>query len=175
MLAFQQRSSVSPNTRKLNTCQDAGDSMKNRAVVISLGNLYMKDDGIGIRVAKALKEKPPHEDFSVHEHPEMDLTMIEKLQGASKVIIVDSVRGGKEPGTVSKYTLTRRKGEGAELPSLHSLKLHDILDLAMATGILTCPVVIIGVEPKDDSLGEGLSPEVELAIPKVIEAVIAEL
>ena len=149
--------------------------MKDRAVVIGLGNLYMRDDGIGIRVARALGEKHLREDISVHEHPEMDLTMIEKLQGASKVIVVDSVRGGKEPGTVSKYTLTRRRDEAAELPSLHSLKLHDILDLAMSTGTLTCPVVIIGVEPKDDSLGEGLSPEVELALPKVIEAVIGEL
>ena len=149
--------------------------MKDRAVVIGLGNLYMRDDGIGIRVAKALKEKHPREDVSVHEHPEMDLTMIEKLQGASKVIVVDSVRGGKVPGTVSKYTLTRREDEARELPSLHSLKLHDILDLAMSTGTLTCPVVIIGVEPRDDSLGEGLSPEVELAMPKAIEAVIREL
>jgi hydrogenase maturation protease len=149
--------------------------LKEKAVVICLGNLYMKDDGLGIRVAEALKEKDLGESVSVQEYPEMDLTVIEKLQGASRVIVVDAVRGGKEPGTVSKYILTPRKGDLSELPSLHSLALSDVLDLAISSGILTCPVVIVGVEPKDDSLGVGLSPEVESALPKVIEAVIKEL
>jgi Ni,Fe-hydrogenase maturation factor len=45
----------------------------------------------------------------------------------------------------------------------------------MSSGILSCPVVIVDVEPKDDSLGIGLSSEVEAALPKVIEAVIKEL
>jgi hydrogenase maturation protease len=149
--------------------------LKEKAVVIGLGNLYMRDDGLGIRVAEALKERNLGESVSIQAYPEMDLTLIEKLQGTSKVIVVDAVRGGKEPGTVSKYTLTPRKGELSELPSLHSLALCDVLDLAMSSGILTCPVVIVGVEPRDDSLGEGLSSEVESALPKAIEAVMKEL
>lgn len=135
----------------------------------------MRDDGLGIRVVEALEERDLGEGVSVQESPEMDLTVIEKLQGASRVIVVDAVRGGKEPGTVSKYTLTPRKGNLTELPSLHSLQLSDVLDLAMSSGLLTCPVVIIGVEPKDDSPGTGLSLEVESALSKVIEAVIKEL
>jgi len=135
----------------------------------------MKDDALGMRVAQALKKRDLGENVSVEEHPDMDLTVIERLRGASKVIIVDSVRGGREPGTVSKYSITPRKGDLSELPSLHSLKLSDIIDLAMSTGILTCPVVIIGVEPKDDSLGTGLSSEVESALPKAIEVIIGEL
>ena len=155
--------------------KDAGDILKEKAVVIGLGNLYMRDDGLGIRVAEALMERDLGENVSVQEYPEMDFTVIEKLQGASRVIVVDAVKGGKEPGTISKYTLTSRKGDLRELPSLHSLKLSDILDLAMSSGILTCPVVILGVEPKDDSPGIGLSPDVESALPKVIEAAIKEL
>ena len=149
--------------------------MKEKAVVIGLGNLYMRDDGFGIRVAQELKKKKVGEEVSVQEYPEMDLTIIENLHGASKVIMVDSVRGGKKPGTVSKFAFTPRKGDLHELPSLHSLELSDVLDLASSTGILTCPVVIVGVEPKDDSLGNGLSPEVEQAVPKAIQAIIKEL
>jgi hydrogenase maturation protease len=135
----------------------------------------MKDDGLGMRVAQALRKRDLGKNVSVEEHPDMDLTVIEKLRDASRVIVVDAVKGGKRPGTVSKYTLTPRKGDLTELPSLHSLKLSDIIDVAMTTGILSCPVVIIGAEPKDDSPGEGLSDEVESALPKVVEAVIREL
>jgi hydrogenase maturation protease len=149
--------------------------LKEKAVVIGLGNLYMRDDGVGIRAAQVLKERDLGENVSVQEHPEMDFAVIENLQGSSRVIVVDAVRGGKEPGTVSKYAFTPRKGDLTQLPSLHSLVLSDILDLATSSGMLTCPVVIVGVEPKDDSQGVGLSPEVESALPKVIEAVIKEL
>jgi hydrogenase maturation protease len=145
-----------------------------KVVVIGLGNLYMKDDALGIRAAQALKERDLGKNVSVQEHPEMDLSVIENLRGASKVIIVDAVRGGKAPGTVSKYTFTPRRGDMSALPGLHSLKLNDILDLASSSGILTCPVVIVGVEMKDDSLGIGLSPEVESALPEVIKLVFEE-
>jgi hydrogenase maturation protease len=161
--------------RRPNPSQDAEDILKEKTVVIGLGNLYMRDDGLGIRVAKALMDRDLGENVSVQEYPEMDFTVIEKLRGASRVIVVDAVKDGKEPGTISKYTLTSRKGDLPKLPSLHSLKLSDILDLAMSSGILTCPVVILGVEPKDDFLGIGLSPSVESALPKMIQAVIKEL
>jgi hydrogenase maturation protease len=146
-----------------------------KKVVIGLGNLCMRDDGVGIRAAEALMERDLGENVSVQEYPDMDFTVIENLEGPSRVIVVDAVKGGREPGTISRYTLTPRKGDLAELPSLHSLKLTDIFDLAMKSGILTCPVVILGVEPRDDSPGIGLSPSVESALPKVIEAVIKEL
>jgi len=157
------------------TIQGAEDILKERVVVIGLGNLYMRDDGFGIRAVEKLKEKELGKNVSIQTYPEMDLTLIENLEGTSKVIFVDSVRGEKAPGAVSKYKLTAPKDGLSELPSLHSLALSDVLDLAMNSGILTCPVVIVGVEPKDDSLGIGLSPEVESALPKVIDAIIKEL
>jgi hydrogenase maturation protease len=155
--------------------EDAELVVKTKTVVIGLGNLYMKDDGLGLRVAEELKKMNLGEAVSVQQRPEMDLAVIGELQDASKVIIVDAVKGGMKPGTISKYTLTPRKEEIAALPGLHSMKLSDLLDIAMSSGVLTCPVVIVGVEPKDDSLGTELSSEVQSALPKVIEAVVGEL
>jgi hydrogenase maturation protease len=149
--------------------------LKAKSVVIGLGNLYMRDDGIGLRVAKELEKMKFGESVSIQEYPEMDLAIIGTLQDAAKVIIVDAVKSGKEPGTISKYTFIPRKEEIADLPSLHSMKLSDLLDIAMSSGTLTRPVVILGVEPKDDSPGTELSPEVELSLSKVIQAVIKEL
>jgi hydrogenase maturation protease len=105
----------------------------------------------------------------------LDFAVIEGLHGASRLVALDAVRGGKKPRTISKYMLTPRKGDLSELPSLHGLALSDVLDLAASSGILTCLVVVIGVEPKDDSPGPGLSPEVETTLPSVIEALIKEL
>jgi hydrogenase maturation protease len=135
----------------------------------------MRDDGLGILVARVLKERELGKDVSVEEHSAIDLGVIQNLQDASKLIVVDSVKSGKEAGTLTKYAITTRKGELTELPNLHSLKLTDVIDLAMSSGILRCPVVIIGVEPKDDSPGIGLSREVESALQQVIAEVIREI
>ena len=50
-----------------------------------------------------------------------------------------------------------------------------LLNCARQTGVLKCPIVIVGVEPKDCTPGEGLSVEVNEALPKAINAVLEEL
>jgi hydrogenase maturation protease len=135
----------------------------------------MRDDGVGIRAAEALRRRELGPHVSVHEQTEMDFTIIQEVQGASKVIIIDALRGGKEPGAVTKYRFNLRKDDLSELPSLHSLQLSEILDLAAKAEILKCPVIIIGVEPKDDTLGEQMSSEVQSALPKVLDSVAGEL
>jgi Ni,Fe-hydrogenase maturation factor len=55
------------------------------------------------------------------------------------------------------------------------MELHDLFDLASEAGLLTCPVTIIGVEPKDCRVGEGLSAELMSAVPSVIAEVEREL
>ncbi len=144
-------------------------------ILVCLGNAYMKDDGLGLRVAELLKQRNLGTDVSIEEHAEMDFTILENVRGASKIVVVDALKSGKEPGTVSKFTVVPRKNELTTLPSLHSLALTDVIDVASSSGMIDCPVVIVGVEPKDDSMGEGLSPEVQSSLPKAIEAVLEEL
>jgi Ni,Fe-hydrogenase maturation factor len=50
-----------------------------------------------------------------------------------------------------------------------------MLRIAMMTGVLKCPVSIVGVEPKDVSLGEGLSQELISALPGAVRKVLKEL
>jgi len=55
------------------------------------------------------------------------------------------------------------------------MKLHDLIDFASRTGLLSCPITVIGVEPKDCTVGEGLSPEVERAVPEAAARVADRL
>jgi Ni,Fe-hydrogenase maturation factor len=50
-----------------------------------------------------------------------------------------------------------------------------MLDLANHAELFACPVFIVGVEPEDLSLGEGLSPSVSAALPLAVQAVLDEL
>jgi len=140
-------------------------------VVLGLGNSYLRDDGVGIAVAKELQRLNMGEGVLVRSHQTFDLWLLSEYSGASQLIIIDAARSGASPGTVTEYEVAPRPGPLESLPGLHSLKLHDLIDFASRTGLLSCPLTVVGVEPGDCSVGEGFSPEVQRAIPKVVALV----
>ena len=135
----------------------------------------MRDDGIGIRVAEELRHRSLGKDVNVYEYQQLDLSLIERLQGASKVLLVDALQSGKLPGTVSKYSIAGADGPPVQLPSLHGLRLGDLFALAGNAGLLDCPVTIVGVEPRDCRPGERMSLELEASLPSVVNEVVSEL
>jgi len=143
--------------------------------VIGLGNLLMGDDGIGIRVARELMRHPPEKNIKIYVYRELDLSLIEGLQGASRVVVVDTLQAGKPPGAVSKYSIASTEESQFQLPSLHGLVLSDLFALAKYAGLLSCPVILVGVEPKDWRPGKRMSREVVASIPKVLDEVAREL
>ena len=152
---------------------DSNELATGKTVVLGLGNPYLRDDAVGIAVTKELRSCGLGEGIIVRAHQTFDLWLLSEFSGASRLIIVDAVRSGSVPGTVSEYEVAPRQDPLSSLPELHSLELHDLIDFASRTGLLSCPVTIIGVEPKDCGVGEGLSPEVERAIPEVVALVAA--
>jgi hydrogenase maturation protease len=152
---------------------DPDELATGKTVVLGLGNPYLRDDGVGIAIAKELQRRNLGEGTLVRAHQTFDLWLLSEFSGASRLIIVDAVKSGSAPGTVTEYDLAPRPGPLYSLPGLHSFELHDLIDFASRTGLLSCPVTIIGVEPKDCEVGEGLSPEVERAVPGVVALVAA--
>ena len=152
---------------------DPDFSATGKTVVLGLGNRYLKDDGVGMAVAEELQRRKLGEDVLVRGHQSFDLWLLSEYSGASHLIIIDAAKSGTSPGTVTEYEVAPRPGPLDSLPGLHSLKLHDLIDFASRTGLLSCPLIIVGIEPKDCGVGEGLSREVEQAVPKVV-ALVAE-
>ena len=156
------------------TATDPDQLATGKTVVLCLGNPYLRDDGVGVAVANELQRRDLGDGTIVRAHHTFDLWLLSEFSGASRLIIVDAVRSGSGPGTVTEYEVAPRQGPLTSLPGLHSLELHDLIDFASRMGLLSCPLTIIGVEPKDCEVGEGLSPEVERSIPEVVALVTAK-
>ena len=146
-----------------------------KSVVIGIGNSYMKDDAIGIRVANELRGRDLGSDVYVYDYQAMDLSLLSYFQKASKVIIVDALKSGSPPGTVTKYSISKKEGPLLELPNLHELQLFDIMDLANQAGFFPVSPTVIGIEPEDCTAGEGLTERVTDAVPVALAKVLAEL
>lgn len=143
--------------------------------MIGLGNVFMRDDGIGIQVARRLRQEYLGSEVLVYDYQEMDLSLLQYFQGASRIVVVDALKSGKPPGTISKLSIATSEGPLLQLPNLHGLQLFDIFDLGTQAGILSCPVTIVGVEPKDCSPGEEMTAELVAALPRAVKEVIGEL
>jgi hydrogenase maturation protease len=147
---------------------------RKNCVVVCIGNPLMGDDGIGIEVARSLGKLSLGGNVLVLQRQTLDVSILYQAEGASKLVVVDAVKSGKPPGSVVKFS----PGPGSPLlhvPLSHEQGLQDVVALAERGGLRLPPIVVIGVEPENCAIGEGLSERVAESLPSVLEEVRAEL
>jgi hydrogenase maturation protease len=102
------------------------------------------------------------------------LDVLQLLEGADKLVIVDAVKGGGMPGQIYRFHPEDITLEQGPLLSVHDMGLVDTLKLVQLWHNVG-EAVIIGVEPGEIDWGLELSPELEEKIPRVIDAILSEL
>ncbi len=149
---------------------------KKPILVLGVGNLVLKDEGVGVHVAQRMQEMDLPSHVEVLDGGTMGFDLLDDIEGRKKVVIVDTVKGGQPPGTVYRMTINDIDEMPKSRVSLHDIDMTDVFKLADLFEIEKPEIVIIGVEPKDmESTSMELSPEVEAQIPKVIEVVMREI
>lgn len=147
-----------------------------RVVVLGLGNILLRDEGVGVRAVEALAERYalPAE-VEVVDGGTAGMDLLNTLAGCDHLLICDAVRTGALPGSVVKLA-------SAEVPALfmtrfspHQLGLADVLATLVLTGEAPGTVTLVGVVPADLELGLELSPAVSAVVGRVVECLATEL
>ena len=147
-------------------------------LVIGCGNILFKDDGFGPAVTEAMEEQ-----FKETELPD-NIMIIDAGTGGphyifslpnelwKKLIIVDIVEFGAEPGTLRKFDVSELPEGSYE--NVHSWPvsqpLHELSE--------TYEVIVIGCQPESVSAPDvelGLTKNEEDAIPKAIKMILKEI
>jgi hydrogenase maturation protease len=98
------------------------------------------------------------------------------MEGRRRVIFIDAANIGKAPGQFVRFTLDEVLLSGPDRHlNVHYAGLRDALSLAEALGTLPQEVVVFGVQPVSIEWDNALSPEVEAALPDLIDAVLSEI
>jgi len=145
-----------------------------RIVVIGVGNLLLKDEGIGIHAIKALQERELPADVKLIDGGTSP-DLIAYTRAGDKLIIVDAARAGGEPGTIYRFKPEDLAEERSSLASAHEMGVVQNLKLMSLSGNKPVEVVIIGIEPKEIEFGTELSPELKQKVPKIVEVVLKEM
>ncbi|HEY5270817.1 MAG TPA: hydrogenase maturation protease [Anaerolineales bacterium] len=150
-----------------------------KTLVIGLGNPILGDDGVGWRVVEEIARKTANKpDVEVDCVSLGGLSLMERITGCERVILVDSIFTGEKPiGTVSLFLLT----ELPDLSSGHTTAVHDTslrnaLKVGRSMDILLPrdeEVFIVAIEAENVyDFSETLSPVVEAAVPQAVRAVL---
>lgn len=145
-------------------------------LVIGLGNTLRGDDGVGMRIAGLLASHMLPEGVEVVQGGTRGLELVNWMEGWQRVIIIDAAEVGEEPGGFARFTLAdgHLLGDDQHL-SIHAAGLRDALLLAEVLDVLPEEVIVFGVQPARLDWDDTLSPEVEAAVPKILNSVLGEL
>jgi hydrogenase maturation protease len=145
-----------------------------RVVVIGVGNLLLKDEGIGIHTVKALQEINLPQDVKIIDAGTAP-DLIAYTEAGDKLIIVDAAKAGGEPGTIYRFHPHDLASEKEEVISVHELGVTPNLRLMSLMGNTPGEIVIIGIEPGEIDWGTELSPELQQQVPDIVKAVLKEI
>jgi len=148
-----------------------------KILVLGLGNELYGDDAVGIHVVRRaghLKEKGRRyrfcrKDVDLVECSLTGLKLLDVIEGYDGLIIIDTIkRPHPRTGRISVL-------DGAELrhipgPSPHYVSVPQMIEMGKQIGLkVPSRVKVIAVEAKNlYNLGEGLTEEMERAIPGIL-------
>lgn len=147
-----------------------------RAVVLGLGNVMRRDDGVASAVLEAVRARVPDADVrDVYGDP---ATLVAAWADADLVVLVDALTGTGVPGDVLRFERTR-DGWDVVPPSRplssHGWGLSDALELADVLARTPPRLVVVAVVAADLSTGHGLSAPVAAAVLPAAEQVLRAL
>ena len=150
--------------------------MKAKVKVIGVGNILLRDEGVGVRVIDYIKEKRqlPRE-IEIVDGGTGGMRLIPLIKDADYLIIIDAVKGGGRPGDIYKFTIDDLPLRIKQKTSLHEVGLQEIFSLLHLLKEKRPETVIIGVEPKEIAYGVGLTPEVESVVTEIALKVSGEV
>ncbi|PKQ29648.1 MAG: hydrogenase maturation protease [Actinobacteria bacterium HGW-Actinobacteria-10] len=154
------------------------EPVSERILVLGIGNVLMKDEGVGCRIIEEILERYEFpENVHVQDSGTMGMMMLHMLMQYDFVLVVDAMDGtGHPPGTVLRLA-PEDIAPNAVMHSLHDLRFIDVLSSADLLGRRP-KGECIGVQVEDMEPVEltiGLSPAVEDAVGTAIDAVLTVL
>ena len=131
-----------------------------RRGVLGIGNLLRRDDGVGVWVAERM-HGTGWEVVVAGQSVENALGVVRRLS-LELLVVVDAAEMNLPPGSVRCLPLDQSE---RMLGSTHALPLPFLLSTVRDR---VGEIILVGIQPSDCSLGEGLTPAVQAGAQEAI-------
>ncbi len=147
--------------------------MKNKTLILGLGNDILTDDGIGPRIVRDLSQKNIGPNITYDIAFSGGLEIMENIKGYSRVVFIDAIRTRNGmPGDVyyfkpSDYRDTSHLSNLHDVYFLTALKLGEILQLDLPDDLHIIAIEII----EDMVFNEEFTPAISHKYPSILKKV----
>lgn len=152
---------------------EADGPLPGPVLILGIGNLLMGDEGIGVHVVRQLEQTRLPDGVELLDGGTGALSLLEPLQQASRVVLVDATVDDRPPGTVRRL----RPRFSAEYPrtlAAHDIGLKDLLDVFHLTGQRPdVTLFAVSIAPLQGLTTE-LSEPISRVVPRVAELALEE-
>ena len=143
-------------------------------LILGLGNPICSDDGIGVVAVDRLQRRYAlPAGVRALEGGTHGMSLLNEFEGVDDVILIDAVVGDP-PGTPMRVEGETVMAAVRARESAHQVGVGDLLEALRFSDALPRTLVLLGIVPRSDELGLGLSPEVEAGLDGLVEAVAQE-
>jgi len=145
-----------------------------KTLVLGLGNVIMGDEGVGVHVVRALEKHPLPPDVECLDGGTGGFILLEPLQQASRIVLIDAAADGNPPGTVTRTTPKFSRDYPPTLTA-HDIGVKDLLDaFYMQGGSRDVVLYAIAIDPQQP-ISMSLSPVVQGAAEVAVQEILSEL
>lgn len=139
-------------------------------LILGVGNLLLKDEGVGIHVIQALEKETLPSGVHLMDGGTGGFHLISWLEEYKRIIMIDATLDNNPPGTI-RLIRPRYASDFPPLMSAHEIGLRDMIEAMQLTGYKPeIHLVVISVADISE-VGTNLSEKVNSAIPEVINTI----
>jgi len=154
----------------------AAVAVEAKTLVLGLGNVLMGDEGIGVYVVRAVEERltahPVTANVECLDGGTGAFTLLEPLESASRIILIDAAADGNPEGTVTRTT-PRFSVDYPPTLTAHDVCMKDLLDVFYIQGghheIVLYAISIDPRQPIRMSLSQGGEKAAAEAVERILE------
>jgi len=152
------------------------DPAVNQVVVLGLGNLLRRDEGLGIRAMEALQNRyilPAC--VQLVDGGTLGLDLLCYLENVEHLLILDAALSEGPPGTLLRACDDEVPAYFGIHSSPHEIALADLLAVMRLRGTEPRELVVLGMQPDTIELGWGLSESVIAHLNVLVDSAAEEL
>lgn len=143
-------------------------------LVLGLGNVIMGDEGVGVHVVRAIEKHALPAEVECLDGGTGGFILLEPLQKAGRIILIDASADGNSPGTVTRTT-PRFTQDYPPTLTAHDIGVKDLLDaFYMQGGAREVILYAIAIDPHQP-ISMDLSPVCAQAAQEAEQRILAEL
>ena len=150
--------------------------MVSQTTLIGLGNILMRDEGVGAHAVKYIEENfaiPP--ELEIVDGGTSGLDLLPFIETRDHVLFVDTINFNREPGHIGVLTNEQIPALFGAKDSLHHMGLMDVLAAAQLMEVLPREICLIGIQPHTIATGLELTATIEARLKPLVDEILAHL